>query len=129
MVVSGSLCYYVIVCVVFVVLLVAVDALAVVWCSKKVQNEICNYKKYPAREIFPLQFYINSKKIQTALNYSHYSFILIRKKLNLHHVKSVIIFTEMVQLIFGNIALSGMFSGSRPSSACASMEPIASPHP
>ena len=31
MVVSGSMCYHVIVCVVSVVLLVAVDALAVVW--------------------------------------------------------------------------------------------------
>ena len=63
--------------------------------SKTDQNEICNYKKKSREGIFPLQFYINSKKLKSALNYSHYNSILIQKT-NLHHVKSVIIFAGMV---------------------------------
>ena len=59
----------------------------------------------PAREFFPITVLCSVEKIKTALNYRHYSFILIRK--NLHDVKSVILFAEMVQLTFGNIALVG----------------------
>ena len=63
--------------------------------SKKTKTTSAITGKYPAREFFPIQFYINSKKLKTALNYSHYSFMLIRKK-KLHQVKSVIIFAGMV---------------------------------
>ena len=43
------------------------------------KNEIGNFKKYPAREFISITVLINSKKIKTALSYSHYRFIFIRK--------------------------------------------------
>ena len=93
-----SMCQYVSVCVVFVVLLVASVLASMRWLlcggdGSKDKNDICNYKKSSERN-FPLRF-----KIKTASNYSHYSLELIRKKLNLHHVKSVIILTKTVSRI------------------------------
>ena len=58
------------------------------------KNDICNYRKYPARD-FSIAVLKLLRKFETASNYSHYSFILIRK-INLHHVKYVHIFAEMV---------------------------------
>ena len=43
-------------------------------------------KKCPAREFIPITVLINSKKLKTALNYSHYCFNSFEKQLNLHHV-------------------------------------------
>ena len=62
--------------------------------SKKTITTSVITKKNPAKEFFHYGF-----KLKTASNYSHYSFELIRKKLNLHHVKSVIILTKMVSQI------------------------------
>ena len=53
-----------------------VGSCVVVTVQKK--NDICNYRETSRERFFPLQFYVNSKK------------------LSLHHVKSVIILTEMV---------------------------------
>ena len=61
--------------------------------SKKKTTSVIT-EKYPARDFLHYSF-ILIRKNKSALNYSHYSFILIRT-INLHHVKSVIIFAEMV---------------------------------
>ena len=53
--------------------------------SKQTKTTSVITKKNHAREFIHLQFYIKWKKLKTALNYSRYSFKLIRKQLNLHH--------------------------------------------
>ena len=71
-----SMWQYVVVCVVVVVLLVASVLASMRWLlcggDETKKNEICNSKKYPAREFYlHYGFYlINSKK--NALTYSHY---------------------------------------------------------
>ena len=61
----------------------------------KTKNEICNNRKI-SRERIDLHYGCNKFK-KTALNYSHYRFILIRKTIKSAKRISVIIFAEMVK--------------------------------
>ena len=91
-----SVCLYVLVCVVFVASVLA--SMRWLLCggdrSKKTKTTSVITEKYPARELFHYSLKLIRKNI-TASNYTHYS-LFIRKKFNLHHVKSVIIFGQMV---------------------------------
>ena len=74
-----TMCQYVLLCVVFVVLLVASVLASMRWLlcggdgsKKKDQNEICNFnKKCPAREVMSVTVFIFSKN---ALNFDFYRF-------------------------------------------------------
>ena len=56
-------------------------------------------EKYPAREFFPLRFHINSKKLKNRIELKSLQFKINSEKLNLHHVKSVIILAEIVRFL------------------------------
>ena len=94
MLVCGSMCQYVVVCVVFVVLLVASMLPSMRWLlcggdgSKK--KDICNYRKMSRERIFHYGFKL-IRKITTALKKQSIEFYIYFVKKNLHHVKSVII--------------------------------------
>ena len=75
-----SMCLYVMICVVFVVL----PSMRWLLCgddgSKKDLNDICNFRQISREEFFPLQFKkISKKKIKSALNHSHYFFCQFEK--------------------------------------------------
>ena len=79
-----SVCDSMCLCVVFVVLLVASVLASMRWllCGGDVSKEKTKPQitgKYPVREFFPITVLYLFEKIKSALIYSHYSFILIRK--------------------------------------------------
>ena len=89
-----SMCQSVLVCVVFVVLLVAVDVLAVVWRKKK--NDVCNFKKMSRERIYLHYDFNELEKIKNRIELRSLLFKSIRKTIKSAPRISVIIFGRMV---------------------------------